>query len=47
MKGGKTLTALTVCGAIAAGALAPALSAAWAFTGEKLAGDAKLTLRRP
>jgi uncharacterized membrane protein YkoI len=40
----KTLTALTVCGAIAAGALAPALSEAWAFTGEKLAGGAKVTL---
>jgi len=41
---GKTLTTLVACGAIAAGALAPALSQAWAFTGEKLAGDAKITL---
>jgi uncharacterized membrane protein YkoI len=41
---GKTLTTLVVCGAIATGALAPALSQAWAFTGEKLAGDAKITL---
>jgi uncharacterized membrane protein YkoI len=41
---GKTLTALAVCGAIATGALAPALSQAWAFTGEKLAGEAKISL---
>jgi uncharacterized membrane protein YkoI len=41
---GKTLTTLVVCGAIATGALAPALSQAWAFTGEKLAGEAKITL---
>jgi uncharacterized membrane protein YkoI len=41
---GKTLTALVVCGAITAGALVPALSPAWAFTGEKLAGEAKITL---
>jgi uncharacterized membrane protein YkoI len=41
---GKTLTALVVCGAIGAGTLAPAISSAWAFTGEKLAGEAKITL---
>jgi uncharacterized membrane protein YkoI len=41
---GKALTALVVCGAISAAALAPALSSAWAFTGEKLAGEAKITL---
>jgi uncharacterized membrane protein YkoI len=41
---GKTLTALAVCGAITAGALVPAFSQAWAFTGEKLAGEAKITL---
>jgi uncharacterized membrane protein YkoI len=41
---GKTLTAIMVCGAIATGALAPALSTAHAFTGEKLAAEAKLTL---
>ena len=41
---GKALTAFAVCGAITTGALAPALSQAWAFTGEKLAGDAKITL---
>jgi uncharacterized membrane protein YkoI len=41
---GRTFTAIVVCGAIAAGALAPALSQAWAFTGEKLAGDATITL---
>jgi uncharacterized membrane protein YkoI len=44
MKFGKTLTALAVCGAIATGALGPALSSAWAFTGEKLAGEAKISL---
>ena len=41
---GKTLTALVVCGAITAGALAPPLSQAWAFTGEKLAAEATITL---
>jgi uncharacterized membrane protein YkoI len=41
---GKTLTAIVVCGAIAAGALAPTLSRAWAFTGEELAAEAKITL---
>jgi uncharacterized membrane protein YkoI len=41
---GKTLTALMVFGVITAGVLTPALSQAWAFTGEKLAGDAKVTL---
>jgi uncharacterized membrane protein YkoI len=40
----KTLTVLVVCGAITAGALAPALSQAWAFTGEKLAAEATITL---
>jgi uncharacterized membrane protein YkoI len=40
MKLGKTLTALAACGAITTGALSPA----WAFTGEKLAGDAVITL---
>jgi uncharacterized membrane protein YkoI len=41
---GKTLTAFAVCGAIAAGAAATTLSPARAFTGEKLAADAKITL---
>jgi uncharacterized membrane protein YkoI len=41
---GRTFTAIVVSGALAAGALAPALSQAWAFTGEKLAADAKITL---
>ena len=42
---GKTLTASTVCGAIAAGAVAAAtLSSARAFTGEEFAAEAKLTL---
>jgi uncharacterized membrane protein YkoI len=37
---GKTLTALVVCSAVASGSL----SRAWAFTGEKLARDATITL---
>jgi uncharacterized membrane protein YkoI len=41
---GKTLTALMVCGAIATGAVATTLSPAQAFTGEKLAAEAKITL---
>src|SRR6202140_4873539 len=41
---GKTLTAFVVCGAITSGAVAPALSPAQAFTGEKLAAEAKITL---
>ena len=41
---GKTFTAFAVCGAIAAGAAATNLSPARAFTGEKLAVDAKVTL---
>jgi uncharacterized membrane protein YkoI len=41
---GKTLTAIAVCGAIVAGAVTPTLSRAWAFTGEELAAQAKLTL---
>jgi uncharacterized membrane protein YkoI len=43
MRFGKTFTALAVCAAIAAGAVAP-LSPARAFTGEELAAQAKLTL---
>jgi len=41
---GKTLTAFVVCGAVAAGAVAPTLSPALAFTGEKLTAEAKITL---
>jgi uncharacterized membrane protein YkoI len=41
---GMTLIAIVVCGAIAAGAVAPALSTPLAFTGERLAADAKITL---
>ena len=41
---GKKLTAIVLCGAIATGAAAAALSPAWAFTGEELAAQAKLTL---
>ena len=41
---GRTLTAFAVCGAIAAGAAAATFSPARAFTGEKLAADAKITL---
>ena len=41
---GKTFTTIVVCGAIATGALAPTFSSALAFTGEKLAGDATITL---
>ena len=41
---GRTLRAIALCGAIAAGAAAPALSPAQAFTGEKLATEAKITL---
>jgi uncharacterized membrane protein YkoI len=41
---GKTFTAFAVCGAITAGALVSVLSQAWAFTGERLAGDAKVSL---
>jgi uncharacterized membrane protein YkoI len=43
MRFGKTLTAIIVCGTIAAGAAAT-FSPALALTGEKLAADAKLTL---
>jgi uncharacterized membrane protein YkoI len=41
---GKTLTAIAVCGAIVAGAVAPTLSRAWAFDGEELAAEAKISL---
>jgi uncharacterized membrane protein YkoI len=44
MKFRKTLTAFALCGAIAAGAAATVLSPAQAFTGEKLAGEAKISL---
>ena len=41
---GKKLTAIVLCGTIATGAAASTLSQAWAFTGEELAAQAKLTL---
>jgi uncharacterized membrane protein YkoI len=41
---GKTLTAIAVCGALVTGAVAPTLSRAWAFTGEELAAQAKISL---